>query len=296
MLKYDTFGDLLHGENLADGAWFHIFPGTGTAMLYYQKLWARDGVAGMENETRIQTRRNFQGAKRVFTLLPLEAEEHYVFVGAYDVTSGERPVLTMPDGATRYIVENSFNQEVLPGCVGRLVVHWLRPTRWRYLKAVTAGGDLALVALREHVFGASDIAFPGFQAFHMTFADLAAQARAPLVAWKSALSKVAGVYAITDAKVGVTYLGSAYGDEGIWGRWMGYAATRHNNNKLLRKHVEDHGADDLVFSVLLTMDLMSTKDDVIAKESFFKRALGTRVFGLNVNTQRTPPLATSART
>ena len=283
MLKYDTFGQLLNGEGLADGAWFHIFPGKGSAILHYQTQWARDGVTAMEHETRYQSRRNFSGAKRVFVLLPLEAEEHYVFVGAYDVLSNARPAVQAPDGKTVYIVDNRFNAGLLPGCHGRLVVHWRRPTRARYLKATTAGEDLALVALRERVFGAADIAFPGFQAFHMTFADLVAQARAPLVAWKSALSKVAGVYAITDAVVGVTYVGSAYGTEGIWGRWMGYAATEHNHNKLLRKHVEDHGAKHLVFSVLLTMDLMSTKDEVIDKESFFKRALGTRVFGLNDN-------------
>ena len=31
------------------------------------------------------------------------------------------------------------------------------------------------------------------------------------------------------------------------------------------------------------MDLQSTRDEVIARESFFKDALGTRVFGLNLN-------------
>ena len=30
MLKYDTFGALLAGEGLADGAWFHISPEVAT--------------------------------------------------------------------------------------------------------------------------------------------------------------------------------------------------------------------------------------------------------------------------
>jgi hypothetical protein len=46
---------------------------------------------------------------------------------------------------------------------------------------------------------------------------------------------------------------------------------------------EKHGTQHLRFSVLLTMDLRSTGDEVIARESFFKEALGTRVFGLNSN-------------
>ena len=105
----------------------------------------------------------------------------------------------------------------------------------------------------------------------------------PLLAWKTALSKVAGVYAITDTAHGTTYIGSVYGAGGIWERWLGYALTRHNDNALLRSHVKAHGTKHLRFSVLLTMDLQSTRDEVIARESFFKEALGTRVFGLNLN-------------
>jgi hypothetical protein len=283
LLKYDTFAALLQGEGLADGAWFHIFPGGGDRLLYYQQKWVTGGTDAMADETRYQSKRNFQGAKRVFMLLPLETREHYVFVGAYDITSDARPEVPTPSGGTCFVVENSFNPAVLPDQLGRLVVEWRRPLRYRYLKADTAGGDLALVALRERRLGASDIAFPGFQDFHLTFAQLQQHAAVPLLAWKTALSKVAGVYAITDTAHGTTYIGSAYGTEGIWGRWMGYAATGHNHNALLRAHVETHGTQHLRFSVLLTMDLRSTKDEVIARESFFKVALGTRVHGLNGN-------------
>ena len=86
-----------------------------------------------------------------------------MFAGAYDVTSNDRPEVPRPDGNGTYsIVENTFNPDVLPGQLGRLVVEWRRPVRYRYLKADTAGADLALVALRERRFGSSDVAFPGF--------------------------------------------------------------------------------------------------------------------------------------
>lgn len=283
MLKYDTFGALLKGENLHEGAWFHIFPGGGERLLTYQQRWVTGGTDAMAEETRYQSKRNFQGAKRVFMFLPLETREHYVFVGAYDVTSDDRPELPNPTGGTHFLVENHFNPTIHPDLVGRLVVHWRRPLRYRYLRAETAGADLALVALRERRFGVNDIPFPGFQDFHLTFSQLQQLAQAPLLAWKTALSKVAGVYAITDLAHGSTYIGSAYGTQGIWGRWMDYAATTHNHNALLRAHVEAVGTQHLQFSVLLTMDLHSSKEEVIARESFFKRALGTRVHGLNGN-------------
>lgn len=284
MLKYHTFGALLAGEGLADGAWFHIFPGAGERVLHYQQKWVTGGTNAMSDETRYQTKRNFQGAKRVFMLLPLETREHYVFVGAYDVTSNDRPAVPTPSGVGQYfIVENTFNPAILPEQIGRLVVEWRRPLRARYLRADTAGDDLALVALRERRLGASDIAFPGFQGFHLTFAQLQQHSAVPLLAWKTALSKVAGVYAITVTVHGTTYIGSAYGTGGIWSRWIGYADTKHNGNARLRTHVDAHGTEHLRFSVLLTMDLLSTKDEVVARESFFKEALGTRVFGLNSN-------------
>ena len=101
MLKYDTFGALLQGEGLADGAWFHIFPGGGDRLLYYQQKWVTGGTDAMADETRYQSKRNFQGAKRVFMLLPLETREHYVFVGAYDITSDARPQVPTPSGGTK---------------------------------------------------------------------------------------------------------------------------------------------------------------------------------------------------
>jgi hypothetical protein len=282
MLKYDTFCTLLEGEGLGEDAWFHIFPGKGEAMLYYQRLWAQGRHTAMENETRYQTKRNFKGGRRIFHLLPLEGAELYVFVGAHDILSDDRPQQETPEG-TLYMVENRFNPDILPDCIGRLVVKWHRPLRWRYPKAETAGSDLQLVGLRERPFGAQDVLFPGFHDFHWTFAELCEHAKQPLVAWQSALASVAGIYAITDCAQGVTYLGSAYGKDGIWGRWVGYAKTQHNGNKLLKKHVAKHGTSGLLFSVLLTMDLDSKKEDAIAKESFYKRALGTRVHGLNDN-------------
>lgn len=38
--------------------------------------------------------------------------------------------------------------------------------------------------------------------------------------WKAALSSVKGVYMLTDMNNGKRYIGSAYGDGGVWGRWQ----------------------------------------------------------------------------
>ena len=48
--------------------------------------------------------------------------------------------------------------------------------------------------------------------------------------WKVALSSVSGVYLITDKKSGKHYIGSAYGSQGILGRWRSYVNNFHGYN------------------------------------------------------------------
>lgn len=51
--------------------------------------------------------------------------------------------------------------------------------------------------------------------------------------WKMMLSNVYGVYLILDTTNGQQYVGSAYGKDGIWGRWSDYVHTKHGGNKIL---------------------------------------------------------------
>ena len=281
MLKYQTFEELLKDEDLLKDSWFHLVPKMEMKLLH--ELWVQDSTTAMADYSSWQSKRNFSKAKRIFMLMPLDGKERYLFVGAYDVLTDDRPRKEGPDGQMYFFVANQFNPNILSDSVARLIVQWELPTRSRYRKAETAAQHLKLAAFREHPFGQADLLFPGYQEFHWSFDELVRHSKAPLAAWKSALSKVAGIYAITDEEAKTTYLGSAYGQEGIWGRWMEYAKTKHGDNTLLKDHIHEHGTKGLVFSVLLTMDQGSLAEEVIGKEAFFKRALGTRVFGLNAN-------------
>ena len=53
--------------------------------------------------------------------------------------------------------------------------------------------------------------------------------------WKKMLSITKGIYLINDTKTGKLYVGSAYGEDGIWGRWSKYVSTNgHGDNKDLK--------------------------------------------------------------
>jgi hypothetical protein len=100
------------------------------------------------------------------------------------------------------------------------------------------------------------------------------------------LSVTKGIYLISDAKTGTLYVGSAYNEKGIWGRWETYVKTNgHGNNKILRALIDDdpNYGDNFRFSILMLLPQTITPDEAIEKERLFKRKLGTKTFGLNLN-------------
>ena len=60
--------------------------------------------------------------------------------------------------------------------------------------------------------------------------------------WQAALSSISGVYLILDTKTGKTYVGSAYGEGGIWQRWSCYAETGHGRNVELIALLQSKGS------------------------------------------------------
>lgn len=103
--------------------------------------------------------------------------------------------------------------------------------------------------------------------------------------WKSSLSAVSGVYLILAETSGQQYIGSAYGLDGIWGRWSTYAKNGHGGNQFLRKLLHDNEAYPGAFrySVLQVLPKSTTKAEVIRWESQYKIKLGSRALGLNAN-------------
>jgi hypothetical protein len=104
--------------------------------------------------------------------------------------------------------------------------------------------------------------------------------------WKLMLSSTKGIYLIQDSKTGKLYVGAAYGDDGIWGRWANYVSTNgHGGNKDLMKLVK--GNKDIAFrfkfSILMLLPKTVTADQAIEMEKLFKAKLGTKNFGYNNN-------------
>ncbi|MEK7247034.1 MAG: GIY-YIG nuclease family protein [Chloroflexota bacterium] len=129
--------------------------------------------------------------------------------------------------------------------------------------------------------------FDDYLTFTLTHRELESLCERPEanMEWRTRLSAVAGVYLILDTKEGQQYVGSAYGAEGIWGRWEDYAKTRHGGNKRLKALVDKDDAYPGAFqySILQVLPTSMDKEEVIRREGQYKKKLGTRVHGLNTN-------------
>lgn len=154
----------------------------------------------------------------------------------------------------------------------RLVVQWLSTRGWVQKK------DLDIYELLPPI---KSIPFPGYQDVILTFDSLRQIFNNPRAHkdWKAALEANAGIYRIVDMSNGAVYIGSAYGYEGLWGRWSNYAKTGHGGNKLLK----DRDPDNFQWSIVRTVSRSMSERDVIKIEAVEKQKHGSRVHGLNDN-------------
>lgn len=104
--------------------------------------------------------------------------------------------------------------------------------------------------------------------------------------WFLMLSAVKGIYLILDKSTGNKYIGSAYRENGIFGRWEEYVNTNgHGNNKRLKELVDNdkNYSRHFQFTILMTLPKTMTAQEVIKREQLFKQKLGSKSFGLNEN-------------
>jgi hypothetical protein len=89
--------------------------------------------------------------------------------------------------------------------------------------------------------------------------------------WCEALSQWRGIYSILDESDGKGYVGAAYGQDNLLGRWRSYAHSGHGGNKKLRNRKPQIVAHDM------------EPEEVQSLEAGWKDRLHTREFGLNDN-------------
>lgn len=170
--------------------------------------------------------------------------------------------------------------------VGRLLVQHPGPgVQGRAFLPETFFGQLEVAQILEKPYEGE--AFCGAESINHDFTVLESVFRQNRSDWKAALENVKGVYLVMDKSNGKMYVGSAYGQTGIWSRWSCYIETGHGWNdeltRLIRSKGIGYARDNFKFSILELFTMKSSDQEVCSREQHWKEVLLSRTFGYNRN-------------
>ena len=231
----------------------------------------RTDKAGFLNYQSSQSRDVFNGVDYIVSFIGEEGTQSR-FIGVYKVINCQ-PAQT---GRFEYEMEEIRAFDDLRE---RVIIKWQNAISWhQWIK-----NEMEVIQIHP---GLHYKQFTDYSDFILDFHELREIFLNQYSDWKRMLSVTKGIYLISDISTGKLYVGSAYGDEGIWGRWARYVATNgHGDNKTLKTLIDinSNHAINFQFSILMLLPRTVTADEAIKKERLFKNKLGTNAFGLNNN-------------
>ncbi len=170
--------------------------------------------------------------------------------------------------------------------VGRLKIKLRKPSRGRAFYLENHIDEMMVSEILKKPY--SGEIFPGYENINHDFNILAPIFKNENSDWKAALSNIKGVYVVTDKSNGRKYVGSAYGESGIWSRWSCYIGTGHGWSdeltELIKKESIDYARENFRLSLLEYRPMKSDQKVIIERECFWKKVfLSTGEFGYNKN-------------
>jgi len=243
-------------------------------------LW-RDDLAGFLTYQSIQSVQNRPRlASRYWASFVVTPAQSTLFVGLYEIELIGRcdpliidPLRLVPvtQGGAREL--DIYRQEPVASAEhlsGRLAVDWGAGTRSWVQRADNQPKPVVEIT---RVF--QEEAFPGYGKF---IANLSAIETLPS-GWLSTLRAARGVYLLTCPQTREQYVGSASGDDGFLGRWLGYVRDGHGGNIALKSR----NPADYQISILEVSGSTSTVEEIVQAEQRWKAKLQSREMGLNRN-------------
>ena len=243
-------------------------------------------LSGQDNFTKeqnIQTKQNFE-RKYILSFCEINKQGEWLFVGIYE-SFGVKETKINEEGKKLHIYDTKLKEDIGGEFIGKLVVGFdlkeespsAARQRYRYLESLL--DKMEVLELKREVLKRE---FPGYDNVNVSYKELESLIETP--AWKTALENQKAVYLIVDTKTGKKYVGSAYGDNMLLGRWRNYIANGHGGNKLLKPLDFEYIKENFKYSILEIFK-SSVDDEIIRnRESFWKEVLLTRgEFGYNDN-------------
>lgn len=178
-----------------------------------------------------------------------------------------------------------LREDLLGPFIKRLYVRLALAGRNRRRNMEVLLDQMTVASIAEEVFVGDP--FPGHDRINHSLAEIQTIVEQNRPDWRIALESMKGVYVIHDQISGARYVGSAYGDTGIWQRWSTYAATLHGGNVGLLAHLaekgEDHFRRNMRFALLEFWSMRTEDQHVLDRETYWKEVLLARSLGHNKN-------------
>lgn len=162
---------------------------------------------------------------------------------------------------------------------GRLIIKFENKAQNMVRKALSIIDECEVVEILSSEF--DDDIFPGYDNVFISWHQL--QRVVDKASWQVALGNQKGIYLISDTNIGKFYVGSAYGESMLLGRWKEYVQTKHGNNQELKKLNNDYIQNNFHYSILEIFKSTTDDDFIIQRENYWKEILLTRKFGYNLN-------------
>lgn len=234
-------------------------------------LW-RAGDGRLETYQRIQRREVFDVGDLLAAFVVTPTNDT-LFVGLFRVDGMGiappgtiDPVITA-DRAGLHLYDIQHDER-LSEYAGHLIVDWGKGfLAWAQRAHLH---DKPVLEIKKEV---KEEVFPGFTRF---CCDINQIETIPL-AWQEVLKHVRGVYLLVCKETGKQYVGSAKGEESLWGRFSKYARTGHGGNVELKRL----GLENLQVTILEVVN--SDTQEIEQIEAAWKKKLLSRRFGLNKN-------------
>jgi hypothetical protein len=162
---------------------------------------------------------------------------------------------------------------------GRLIIRYKNQSQTMIRHANSVMNECEVDQILPDIFD-NDI-FPGYDKVNVSWGELSRLIEKET--WKSALQNQKGVYLITDISNGKKYVGSAYGEDMILGRWQNYVKNGHGGNVGLKALSFDYIKKNFRYSILDIYKSSIDDQAIIERESWWKEVLQSRKYGYNEN-------------
>lgn len=218
----------------------------------------------------------------------------WLFVGAYDIH--ETASLTHIN--TKGISFNYANASRLPEYdkfLNRIILNWSNKPQQFFYTSHDIVNNIELSEICAKSYFEQDTEFPGYENLSKSYEELKIHWNNK--SWKDQLSSIYAVYLITDIKEGKLYVGSAYGIEGLYGRWSTYLKDGYDKDELednkypnikLRNLVTNKGITYIQKNFQYTiLEIFSKtelgKKQALEREKYWKFAFKSKENGYNAN-------------